>query len=419
MKNIKLLIPILFIIFIMPILSGCWDQTSIEEKAYVVAIGLDKSKSGHENQIQITYLIANPEFSKKDAMTNEPPMEIVTFDANDLIVGKNKANTVIAKEISFNLLSVMVVSEELAKDKNFIRWMYDTTKEREIKRTTPLIVTKEETSKFFKQNHPKLESRIHKYYDLILKYGSEAGMIPNSESNLGKYYRTVQADAGLYLAIYGTSEKSNFSRSDEEDSFMAGEMKVGGETNKVQFMGAAVFKEGEMIGTLTGEETRATVLLNEVLKMGAILATYKDPFDERYRVTARILKKENTDVKMDLKSPLPTINVTIPIYLDIVSQHSMVDYANDSQKRERLKQSIEDEITDTYNKLIKKTQEEYKSEPFGWGMLARKEFLTIKEFEEYNWMETYPKIDVNITVKVNIGNFGSQSDMPNLEKMRD
>ena len=419
MRKFQHLSPILFFIFIIPLLSGCWDQTSIEERAYVVAIGLDKSKSGNENQIQVTYLLGNPEFSKKEAMTNEPPMEMITFDTNDVTVGKNKANTVIAKEISFNLLSVILVSEEFAKDKNFIRWMYDTTKEREIKRKTPVIVTKEETTKFFKQNRPKLESRIHKYYDYILKYGSEAGMIPNSESNIGKYYRTTQADASLYLAIYGTSEKSDYSRSNEEDSFMAGEMKVGEETNKVQFMGSAVFKEGKMIGKLTGEETRATVLLNDTLEMGAILATYKDPFDERYRITAKLLKKEKTDVKMDLKNPLPKINVSIPIYLDILTQHSMVDYANDSQKRERLKQSIEEEISNTLDALIKKTQEEFKGEPFGWATLARKQFLTIKEFENYDWMKTYPEIDVNIEVKINIGNFGNQSDVPNLEEMRD
>ncbi|PYF06196.1 Ger(x)C family spore germination protein [Ureibacillus chungkukjangi] len=419
MNNIKRGSLMLFFIFLIPLLSGCWDQTSIEERAYVVAIGLDKSKSDNENQIQISYIIANPEFSKKEAMTTEPPMETITFDANDINVARNKANTVVAKEISFNLLSVIIVSEELAKDKNFIRWMYDATKEREIKRDTPLIVVKEESTKFFKQNQPKLESRIHKYYDLILKYASKAGMIPNSHSNLGRYYRITQADASLFLGIYGTSEKSEYKRSEEEDNFMAGQIEIGGESNKVQFMGSAVFKEGQMIGTLTGEETRAAVLINEGLNMGSIIATYKDPFDDRYRVTTRILQKEDIKIKMDLKSPLPTIDVSIPLYIDILSQHSMVDYVNDSEKRERLKQSIEEEVTNTYNKLIKKTQEEFKGEPFGWSLIARKEFLTIKEFEDFDWMETYPEIDVNLTVKVNIGNFGNQSKVPELEEMRD
>lgn len=401
------------------ILSGCWDQTSIEERAYVVAIGLDKSKSDNENQIQVTYVIANPEYSKKEAMSNEPPMEVITFDANDINVARNKANTVIAKEISFNLLSVLIVSEELAKDQNFIRWMYDATKEREIKRNTPFIVVKEETTEFFKQNQPKLESRIHKYYDLILKYASEAGMVPNSHSNLGRYYRLTQADASLYLGIYGTSEKSEYKRRAEEDPFIAGEIEIKGGSNKVQFMGSAVFKEGQMIGTLTGEETRAAVLINENLNMGSILATYKDPFDNRYRVTTRILQKEDIKIKMDLKSPLPTIDVSIPLYIDILSQHSMVDYVNDTEKRERLKQSIEEEITKTYNKLIKKTQEEFKGEPFGWSVIARRQFLTIKEFEDFDWMKTYPEIDVNLSVKVNIGNFGNQSKVPDLEEMRD
>lgn len=416
MINVKYLAQILFLLFIIPLLSACWDQSAIDQRAYVVALGIGKSEN--ENQIQVTFLITNPELSKKEATTNEPTQEIISFTANDVIVARNMANSVIEKEISYNLLSSIVVSEELAKEDRFLRYMYDLAKEPQIKRNIPVIVTKEKARGFLENNRPVLESRIHKYFDLILNSANEAGLIPKSDLN--SYFRVTEADGDLFLAVYGTSEISQDGDVSVEDNFIAGKMNIEGETNKVQLIGSAVFKEGIMIGTLTGEETRIAILLNDILNnMGPIYTTYQDPFNEKYKVTARIQTEKKIDVKMDLKNNQPSIDVSIPIYMDIMTQHSMVDYANDSQKRESLQKSIEEQITNKINNLIKKTQEEYKGEPFGWSVLARKQFTTITEYENFDWMKTYPNIKVNISVNVNFGNFGEQSDIPDFEEVRD
>ena len=68
-----------------------------------------------------------------------------------------------------------------AKEKQFIRWIYDATKDREIRRDNFFIVTKEKASKFFEKNNPKFETRINKYFEVILNRGIETGMIPESD----------------------------------------------------------------------------------------------------------------------------------------------------------------------------------------------------------------------------------------------
>ncbi|KGR85296.1 hypothetical protein CD30_19180 [Ureibacillus massiliensis 4400831 = CIP 108448 = CCUG 49529] len=402
------------LLLFIPFLSACWDQIAIDERAYVVALGLGKSED--ENKIQVTFLITNPELSKKEAGTNEPALETISFQANDVIVAKNKANSVIAKEVSYNLLRAVIISEEFAKEDRTLRWMYDLSKEYEIKRNVPLIVVKESIDTFFQNNRPQLETKIHKYFDLILESANKSGLIP--KSNLNSYYRVTEADGDLYLVIYGTSEISQ-GGDGTEDEFIAGKMDIQGETNQVQFIGSAIFKEGKMIGKLNGEETRLAILLNNTLKMGVIYTTYTDPFNEKYKITSRILNKENIHVKMDLKNNSPSVDVSIPIYMDIMTQHSMVDYVNDSEKRGILKKSIEKEITDKITALVKRTQEEFKGEPFGWSIIARKQFATLPEYREFDWMNTYPSMEVNIKVEVNFGNFGQQSEIPNFEEVRD
>ena len=121
MKLHSKMIKVIILIAILLSLSGCWDQKELDEKAYVIGIGLDKHKA--EGKVEVTYLIANPEVGSQQAAggANEPPQEIVTLVADDFISSRNTANTVVAKEISYDLLQVIIVSEELAEDPDFIR----------------------------------------------------------------------------------------------------------------------------------------------------------------------------------------------------------------------------------------------------------------------------------------------------------
>lgn len=393
-------------------LSGCWDQTNIDKRAYVVAIGIDK---GEDNKINISYLITNPELSKQEGASSEPAYEIITFPTNDLISAKNTANSVIAKEITYNMLGVIIVSEELAKEPEFIRYMYDVTKDREIKRNKTMIITKEDVKTFLTENKPKLETRVHKYFEFIIENAKNAGLIPDFK--LHSYFSITESDAGLFLSPYATTEQVPGGKyTVGEDELLAGELNIEGDSN-TQFLGSAVFKEGKMIGTLNGEETRLTILLNETLEMGEIYTTYSDPFNQQYRISTRMMKRDKNEVKMDFTGYTPVIDVTVPVYTDILSTHSMETF--DNGKIEQLKLHIEDEINKKLNNLIKRTQEEFKGEPFGWALIARKKFWTRHDFEKFDWMNTYPNMKVNVKVMVTIGTFGEQSKLPDLSEVRD
>ena len=59
MPKVKATYKILLLLSIMFLLSGCWDREELEDRAYVIGLGLDKSEK--EGNIKITMLIANPE----------------------------------------------------------------------------------------------------------------------------------------------------------------------------------------------------------------------------------------------------------------------------------------------------------------------------------------------------------------------
>ena len=413
MKTTKQGLRILWLLIVLPLLSGCWDQIGIDSRAYVVALGLDK---GDDNHLIVTYLISNPEYSKQEGPTSEPSHEIISFPALDFITAKNTANSIVAKQVTYHMLQALIVSEELAKDPNFIRYMYDVTKEREIKRNVPMIVTKEKVSTFLKENNPKLESRAHKYFQFILENANKAGLIPDFK--LHNYFEITESDASLFITPYATTKKdNNTGEKVGDDEILAGQLDANGEANKTQFLGSAVFKEGKMIGKLNGEETRLTILLNETLKMGEIYWSFSDPINPQYQIVARMMKREKNVVKMDLKRNIPTIDITVPLYLDILSIHSMENFSNGNIKL--LRSHIEESLKKKMEKLLLKSQEEFKGEPFGWSLIARKQFWTRYDYENFDWMKSYPKMKVNIKVDVFIGTFGEQNQLPELQEVRD
>ncbi len=400
------------------LLAGCCDMEEIDQRAYVLGIGLDKSNV--KGFLKVTYLISNPEAGSTlvGGGSNEPAHEIITLNTSSFIQSENLANAVIAKPITYDMLDFFVVSEELARDKDFIRYFYDATKDRDVRRDSKLIVTKEMASTFIEQNKPKLETRRHEYFEMIFNNATKIGFIPNSE--IHNFFRIIEADADLFISAYATTEQDETTaKKNEDQDLIAGKMRVTGKTNPAQFLGSAIFKEGQMIGNLSVQETRITQMLNRWMEKPSFLVSIPDPFMKNYWITARFTQLKEPNITVNVSRPAPKIMVTLPIQADILTDHSMVNYANDKKKRNELKEHIINGFEKRINDYIKRTQEEFKADPFGFSLEARKHFLTIPQWENYDWMKSYPDADIRVTVDVRFGEFGRQSKLPKFERIRD
>jgi len=401
------LIVFLFALLIPFLLSGCMDKREIEQNAYVIAMGLDKST---DNNIRVTYLLANPEYGSEaqGGGGNVPPREIITMETTNFITMKNRANAIIAKTITYDQLQVIAVSEKLARDKELIMWMYDSTKDVQIRRDVDFIVTKENADVFFKKTHPRLEQRVHKYFNNMIENGSQTGLIPPN-SQLLEYFRISEAGSDLFLAPYATTERTH--RMGSEFSIEAGEISYSGETNNTQFAGAAVFKNGRMIGTFTGQEVRGSIILNNTLTAANMLTAFKDPFNPKLHIALKINKLVPNKVRMNLSADKPIVEVTLRLTAEVLSDHAMVDYSK-NKNREKLEQSVKESINERINSLIRKTQTEFKAQPFGFSLEARKKFLKLKDYQNYDFTGRYPDMDIRVKIELKVTDYGRQKNIP-------
>ncbi|WP_112179061.1 MULTISPECIES: Ger(x)C family spore germination protein [Paraliobacillus] len=409
-------IPVIFLLLL--ILTGCYDRIELEQQSYVIAVGIDKGEE--TGTFSFTFQLANPEVGATlSAGSDEEPQETVTITGSDIITATNTANSFITKKITLDQTKVIIISEELARSKDFIRVIQTAARTPQIRRSVQLIVSKENASDFLNNNEPKTETRPHKYYQYMLNRASQTGIIP--DANLHRFFQITEGDADLFLAIYATTEISEPKESGSEDEYIAGQVPQQG-GSKTQFMGSAVFKEGQMIDILDGQDTRICNILDKTIEMEELLATYPDPIKPEYQVSANYSQKSVplVNVSYDKKNNHAKIDVTIPFEIEIIAIPSLVDYAQNNKYNQKLRESIEQSIEEKTTKLVKKSQEEYGSDPFYWSIYIRRYFKDIPAYEEADWNKViYPNASITINYKLKRLEFGKMLKDSKLNEVRD
>jgi spore germination protein KC len=392
------------------LLTGCWDQEELEDRSYVIGLGIDKSE--HKGKIKVTMLLANPEVGSMQGGggSTEKPREIITFDVNDLIAAKGTANSIISRSISYEFLRIIIVSEKFAKEKKFVTTISDTQKDKEIRMNTYLAVSRENASAYFVQNKPMMETRPHKYFQYMVEHGIENGMIP--DSTIFRYFKTLERGTDLYLAMYTTAVKAKKTKIKSEDEYLAGQVDATGEMDDTQFIGSAVFKNGMMVKKLSGEETRIVNILDDTTNIKDIIIDIPDPFSNKgSQFAARIMKRENNKVKMNLKGAKPQIMITIPLKVEIMTNPSMVSFGS-VKNRQILKKRFISYFKEINEKLFRKSQSKLKGVPYPLSLYARRYFLTTNDFERFNWGKSFIRADISVIPEVDIIDYGKQIRKP-------
>ncbi|SDN44122.1 Ger(x)C family spore germination protein [Bacillus sp. OK048] len=410
MQKTETVCKLLILIIMVCLLSGCWDRKELEAKAYVIGLGIDASK--HKGNINVTMLLANPEVGSMQGGggSTEKPREIITFEANDFIAAKATANAIISRSISYELLKIIVVSEEYASDKEFIKTIYDTLKDKEIRLNSYLAVSKEKASEYFLKNRPKMETRPHKYYQFMVEHGIENGLIP--DSTLLRFFKTIERGTDLFLAMYTTAIRQKNPEYKKEDEYIAGQVGATGELDDTQFMGSAVFRNGKMIDKLTGEETRTVNILDDSTNIKDILVDIPNPFPgSDKQMSARMFKIGNNKVEMNVKGARPKIFITVPLQYEILSNPSMVNFAV-KKNQQILKEKVREDYRTINEDFFKKTQTELKGVPYSLSISARKYFGTVQEYKKFNWAKSYLKADIHVIPEIEIVDYGKQVRKP-------
>lgn len=373
MKKKSLYALLLAITVNLLIMSGCWNYKEINDKAIVVGAAIDYDKES--DGVILTAEIVTPIHAKNQTVIES---QVVSAKGVNLYDAARNLVAVTGKGLFWSHAKVMIIGKEAAEKKDKLIGTIDVLKrDAEIRDDIYLLISKQ-----------KLARDIYRNKDLeiekLLSFHLE-NMIKN-EKNISKYHAVPLWEFIDTLASEGTSAVL--------PTIMVDESK-----KKPYIYGTQIFRGESLVGWLDGLETKYYLTVIDKLK-GGIIAVKENKEDKEIMISLEVMENK-TKAKPKYTGDKLTMNIDIETEVIISEIQGTVDFIKED-RRIGLEESAERKIKNETLKLIKKLQNKYKSDIFGFGDTVHREMPEVwKEIKE-DWEEHFADLEIDVNVVVNI-----------------
>lgn len=355
----------------MIFLSGCWNYRDLENLSIVAGMAIDQGKEGYKYHVTFELLDAAQE--KADAKMLETDGDTL-FDCARNAIRKSK------KKLFFSHCRVAVISNQVAAAG-----------------ITPLL------DFLIRDNEPRTN------LDLIISKEKTAGEILEQEP-VTDHLVSVEISEQLHQNISSLGEaptvslyQANNILAENASSLILPTIKVSDDKIKsTELDGCGIFKKDKLIGYLNPNETRYVLFVKNELK-GGLLQT--SPQNDKNFITVEITQNR-TKVQTEVKGKDVSAQIEIQMVGALGANETSKDYTT-LNGIEQAQKSAEREISYGVNQVIKKVQQEYGSDIFGFGSKIHQDNPKDWEKIKDNWEDTFRKLKYTITTKVTLENTGA------------
>ena len=401
MKKVFVFIGIVFIIIL--IISSKYSTTSqsIENLAYVIAIGIDNGDNG---LLKVTLQIATPSSNSSGSGSSEQSSEstTTTVECSTINSGLNLVNSYISKKLNLSHCKIIVFSEKFAT--NDISDEISTLANNvEIRPDCSIVISKCDAKDFININKPVLVTLTARFYEVIVSSGDYTGFSTNV--TLLDFYRSLKDHSSNAVALLaGIHTPSTQSTPDDvnyvdlDSSYSAGQALITNKNN-MQINGLAVFHNGYCIGELNSIDSICHLILKNELQSAMI--SIPDPFNNTEIINLSLMQLKKPDIEVKLVNGSPYISCNVYLKANIVSLSSGSDFS----KKENL--NIISEYANSYlkshiNNYLYKTSKDFNSDTVGFGRYLLSSYATLEDWYNENWKSNYKNsfFDVNVDTTI-------------------
>lgn len=190
-----------------------------------------------------------------------------------------------------------------------------------------------------------------------------------------------------------TSNKTN-----QLESVASGENIVEGDRG-TENIGLAVFKNDCYIGNLSATETLCYTLIEEEVDNFSVCIDNPINPDKKIDLSVSSLEPAHTKIDVSNGNPILTIKLNLTAKA-LTGQDSLV--FSDKKTLDTVNIALKEYLTSKMKDFLYKTSREYKCDLNGFYRLVKQKFLTIPEYENYNWEQKYQNAEFNIEIDSNV-----------------
>ena len=181
-KLLKTLFVLVIIVIFVLAFSNSYNALSIENLAYVLAIGIDTSS---DNKLKVSFQFSSPSLVSESGSSEKASTFINTVTASSLSNAINLVNGYLGKQINLSHCKVIIFSEKFALQ-GISDEIYTLINDTQIRPSANIVISKCDANYYIEQTKPELENLISKYYEVFASSSKYTGYMP--DTTIGKFF---------------------------------------------------------------------------------------------------------------------------------------------------------------------------------------------------------------------------------------
>lgn len=374
--GIVLLLPL--IIF----LCGCWDKVEIEERGFVVGVGVDVAEEGAEakGKFRLTLQFAVPSGLQGKATNGDKAFFNLTVSDNTMFQAIRNMSYMSSRIPYLQHNRLIIFSNEVAENDEFVKSIDLFLRDHEMRRATKVMVVEGKALELLELD-PKNEKLPVVYFESVAQNPTKSSRI---------YPPTNIGDVQEYII--------------RQTSFALPRIAL--ERNEVSVAGAAVFSGSsqKLLGFLSDDQTAGLNMLRGVAQDGVL----EFKMDEEHM--AFEIKGAKRKVAVDDRDP-ERLKFTINIHMEgnLGETQGELDLMNPNQLQQ-IEHAAEQQLLRLANSTLQKVQGEYASDVIGLGDYLRHHHHKIWERVRDDWdrgENLFARSTIEVNAKVKLRTIGS------------
>ena len=389
---------IILSLIILLCLSGCWNYKELNDYSIVSGVAIDKN----DDEYQLSVLISNSPKNSSDS-TNSSESQVVVYSGkgDSIFSALKRIGLISPKELYFGSFSVLVISEEVAKEgvNNVIDFFvrYPSTR-----KNFYVVLSKDTKAKdTLKIMTPLSSFPSQKITDNVKSATELQGII--SSINFNDLLSTILSE-GVETTINCIEVEGDKKEGSNEDNTKSSEPKA---YTKLGNLG--IFKGDKLVDWASRDESLGINLIN-----GKISEMFLDiDYKEGYVVVDST--SFSSDVSVKLKNNKPVVNINLSGDARIIEVKGDVDF-DDSKVIEILQKKTNKKIKKRVKQAIDLAIEN-KTDIFGFGLKFYQKYPEYFKSVKKDWNENLSEIEIKINSDLILKN--KVSSKTSLEEIND
>ena len=367
-RAIKRTFPLFFLICLSSmVLTGCWDRTEVNDLALILATGMDKGK---KNNIELSVLIFIPQpqqsgqGSGMSGGSSSGKSFVRSAEGETVADAMARLQEALTRKVFWGQNEVLLIGDKLAKkgiNDQIDFWM--------------------------RHSEPRIRA------DVFVSKGKAKTVlkaIPELEKDASKQLRKmVQTHIGVKVTVKDLlqmlSNESNAAVLPWVENLSPSQMDKKKAIPIIN--GAAILKDGKMVGRLSDKETRGILWPRNEIKSGVITISFKD---EKGNISLNLLRSHN-ELIPSIKNGKWNMHIKTNADLEVIQNTTKFNILQPNVIK-KAEQKVKNEIEQRERFAFKEVQGKLNADIFGFADEFERKYPQIWKQKRNQWNEIFPEV---------------------------